>query len=140
MCVELQTKESMMKRAIELAEKGRGHVSPNPLTGAVIAQHDEIIGEGFFSYIGAQHAEEYALDAAKTRAKGGQIFLPLEPCIQHGSGFSCVDKIMEAGIEEVYIAVSHPNPRISGKAIEKLQKAGLKVEIGLCEKAALLQQ
>src|SRR5690349_19772972 len=93
-----------LARAIDLAEQGRGHVSPNPLVGAVIGRDDDIISEGFHRALGGPHAEVEAIRAAGDADLGGAtMYVSLEPCCHHGRTGPCTDAILEAGIERVVI-------------------------------------
>ena len=122
-----------MKRAIYLAGKGKGEVNPNPLVGAVIVKDGEIIGEGYHKKLGGKHAEINALDSCKEKAKGGILYVNLEPCTHYGKTSPCVDRIIEEGISEVFISMKDPNPEVYGRGIKKLRENGIKVYIGLLE-------
>ncbi len=124
--------EIYMKRAIELAKKGGLDVKPNPLVGAVIVnQHDIIIGEGYHQEYGKAHAEVNAFLNAKEDVKGATMYVTLEPCSHEGKTGSCARKIIEKGIKEIYVATLDPNPLVSGKGIEMLKQAGIKVHVGM---------
>src|SRR3954462_14580228 len=99
-----------MRRAIELAERGRGTTYPNPLVGAVVVRDGEVVGEGWHERRGELHAEVHALRAAGERARGSTMYVSLEPCTHHGSTPACVDAILEAGVERVVVGVRDPNP------------------------------
>src|SRR2546429_252826 len=103
-----------MRRALELAERGRGLTSPNPLVGAVVAHNGEIVGEGFHEYAGGPHAEIVALEAAGARARGAILYVTLEPCNHAGRTPPCVPAIFAAGITRVVAGASDPNPFVSG--------------------------
>lgn len=120
-----------MHRAIELAQQGRGWTSPNPLAGAVIVQGDQIVGEGFHPQVGQSHAEIFALDAAGEAARGGTLFLSLEPCQYAGRVSPCVDRILQAGITRVVVGCEDANPLSAGRGIKALQEAGLEVTVGI---------
>ncbi len=119
--------ESYMKRAIELAEKGRGATSPNPLVGAVIVKDGEIIGEGYHAKAGEAHAEINALNNAKDDVKGSTLYVTLEPCCFHGKTPPCTESIIKAGIERVVIGLIDPNPKVCKNGIKKLQEAKIEV-------------
>lgn len=123
-----------MKRAIELAKKGEGRVNPNPLVGAVIVKDGKIIGEGYHEKIGGNHAEINAFNNCTEKAKGGTLYVNLEPCSHYGKTPPCVDRIIEERISEVYISIKDPNPKVGGRGIEKLKENGVKVSLGLLEK------
>ncbi len=118
-----------MRRAIELAERGRGTTSPNPLVGAVVVNAGEVVGEGWHERRGAPHAEVNALRAAGERARGSTMYVSLEPCTHHGSTPPCTDAILEAGVERVVVGVRDPNPNVSGGGVERLRDAGVDVEV-----------
>lgn len=129
-----------MRRAVELAARGRGFVEPNPQVGAVVAtagDTPEIVGEGFHERFGGPHAEVVALAAAGARARGGTLFVTLEPCCHHGKTPPCTDAIIAAGIARVVVAADDPFPAVAGRGIEALRRAGIAVESGLCAPEAL---
>lgn len=119
--------ERYMYRAIELAKKGIGWVSPNPMVGAVIVKDNRIIGEGYHRRYGGLHAEREALADCRESPKGATIYVTLEPCCHHGKQPPCVDALIEAGIAQVVIGSRDVNPLVAGKGIEKLKKAGITV-------------
>ena len=118
-----------MRRAIELAERGRGTTYPNPLVGAVVVRDGEVVGEGWHERRGEPHAEVNALTAAGERARRSTMYVSLEPCTHHGSTPPCVDAILEAGVERVVVGVRDPNPNVSGGGVERLREAGVDVEV-----------
>ncbi len=122
-----------MKRALELALRARGETSPNPMVGAVVVRAGKIIAEGYHLYCGADHAEVMALKKAKTKSVGAKLYVTLEPCSHFGRTPPCVDRIIEAGIEEVIVGMVDPNPVNSGKSLLKLKCAGIKVKVGFFE-------
>jgi diaminohydroxyphosphoribosylaminopyrimidine deaminase/5-amino-6-(5-phosphoribosylamino)uracil reductase len=124
-----------MDSALELAARGWGQVSPNPLVGAVIYNGSEKVGEGFHARFAAPHAEPQAIAAAGDRARGGTMYVNLEPCSHFGRNPPCVDAIIDAGIERVVIAAKDPNPVAAGGA-EKLRAAGIRVDVGAREAEA----
>jgi len=125
--------EKFMKMALELAEKGSGMTSPNPMVGAIVVNNGEIIATGYHRAAGEPHAEVVALQNAGERAKEGTLYVNLEPCCHRGKTPPCVEKIMEAGIQEVVIGMLDPNPLVSGKGIKLLQEGGVKVRCGILE-------
>jgi len=121
-----------MRRAIELAERGRGLTSPNPMVGAVIVTPGgEVVGEGFHERAGAPHAEVEALRAAATRAVGATMYVTLEPCSHQGRTPPCAPAVVAAGIVRVVAAIGDPNPLVSGKGFAELRQAGVEVVTGV---------
>ena len=127
-----------MKRAIFLASLGKNTTSPNPRVGAVILDNDgSLISEGFHYQAGMPHAEAMAFNNLKKDAKGGSMYVNLEPCCHYGKTPPCVDKVISSGIKKVYISIEDPDKRVAGKGIKLLKKAGIKVHLGLCKKESL---
>ncbi len=127
-----------MKRAISLASLGNNTTSPNPRVGAVILDKDgNLISEGFHYKAGMPHAEAMAFINLKKDAKGGSMYVNLEPCCHQGKTPPCVDKIISSGIKKVYISIQDPDKRVSGKGIKLLKKAGIQIHLGLCRKESL---
>ncbi len=133
-----------LARAIELAEQGRGQVSPNPLVGAVIANADGVIGEGFHSALGAPHAEVEAIRAAGDQdLTGATLYVSLEPCCHHGRTPACTDAIREAGIARVVVASDDPSEHAAGRGLGILRDDGIDVVLAngeLADRARLLNQ
>jgi diaminohydroxyphosphoribosylaminopyrimidine deaminase/5-amino-6-(5-phosphoribosylamino)uracil reductase len=125
-----------MRRALDLAELGRGTVEPNPLVGCVIARGAEIIGEGYHRRYGGPHAEIEALSLAGDRAAGATLYVTLEPCCHFGKTPPCTQAVIAAGIKRVVAAMADPFPQVAGKGVTELRAAGIDVEIGLHEAAA----
>ena len=125
-----------MKRALDLAERGWGRVSPNPLVGAVVVNGDRIVGEGFHTGPGAVHAERAALVAAGDAARNGTMFVTLEPCRHHGRTPPCTEAILAAGISRVVYAVADPTSLAGGGGAE-LAAAGLEVSSGVLSEEAI---
>lgn len=119
--------EFYMKRAIELAKRGEGFVSPNPLVGAVIVKDGRIIGEGCHEKCGGLHAERNAFKNCTESPKGSTIYVTLEPCCHFGKQPPCTNAIIEAGISRVVIGSRDPNPLVSGKGAKILRAAGIEV-------------
>ncbi|HEV8471918.1 MAG TPA: bifunctional diaminohydroxyphosphoribosylaminopyrimidine deaminase/5-amino-6-(5-phosphoribosylamino)uracil reductase RibD [Methylomirabilota bacterium] len=128
-----------MRRALELAERGRGLTSPNPIVGAVVVRNGEIVGEGFHERAGAPHAEVVALAAAGPRARGATLYVTLEPCNHQGRTPPCVPAIFAAGITRVIAAAADPNPFVRGGGVEALRAAGVAVVTGLLASEAAAQ-
>ena len=116
-----------MRRAIELAKKGAGHVNPNPLVGAVIVKDGRVIGEGFHEIYGSLHAERNALKSCLEAASGAEMYVTLEPCCHRGKQPPCTDAIINAGIKRVYVGSADPNPKVAGGGISRLRAAGIEV-------------
>lgn len=125
-----------MKRAISLARRGEGLVSPNPPVGAMLVSEGRVIGEGYHSYDRLKHAESYAIEMAGDRAREAVLYCSLEPCCHYGRTPPCTDALIEAGISRAVIAIKDPDRRVNGKGVEQLRGAGIKVEVGLCEDEA----
>jgi pyrimidine deaminase RibD-like protein len=120
-----------MARALELAGEGLGLVSPNPLVGSVVVREGRIVGEGFHQFAMVDHAETHALRMAGSRARGATLYCNLEPCCHQGRTRPCTDALIEAGISRVVVAMSDPDPRVSGRGLDRLAAAGMDVEVGL---------
>jgi len=137
-CLEVsKLNEIFMKRALELACKGKGRVNPNPMVGAVIVNNDQIIGEGFHEFFGGNHAEINALNMAGENAKGAEIYVTLEPCSHFGKTPPCALALVKAGIKKVIIAMKDPNPIVSGRGIKILQDNGIEVVVGVLHNEAV---
>ena len=130
-----------LERAIELAEGGRGHASPNPIVGAVIVRDGEVLGEGFHTAYGAPHAEVSALEACTQDPVGATMYVSLEPCCHQGQTPPCTDAIVRAGIQRVVIAADDPTEKASGRGPGILRDEGIEVVSvdGDCARAARLQ-
>lgn len=125
-----------MRRALDLAARGRGAVEPNPLVGAVVVRAGAVVGEGWHQRHGGPHAEVHALAAAGEAARGGTLYVTLEPCCHHGKTPPCTDAVLAAGVARVVVAMSDPFPRVAGGGLARLRGAGLAVEAGACEAEA----
>jgi len=119
-----------MRRALDLAKRGRFGTSPNPMVGAVVLDPTgELVGEGYHAAFGGPHAEVIALRAAGARARGGSLFVTLEPCAHYGKTPPCVDAILSSGVRRVVVAMREPNPDAAG-GIERLRAEGVDVNVG----------
>ena len=118
-----------LRRAIELAELGRGHTSPNPLVGAVVARDDEVLGEGYHAAYGGDHAEVAALGACAADPIGATMYVTLEPCCHHGRTPPCTDAIVNAGIKRIVVASDDPTDKASGRGLGILRDEGVDVEV-----------
>lgn len=128
------TDEKFMRRALGLARRGLGRVSPNPMVGAVIVKSGKIIGKGWHGVFGGRHAEIDAFDKATSGVKGATLYVTLEPCAHFGKTPPCVDSIIAAGISRVVVGSGDPNPLVAGKSIRKLRARGIETEVGILEK------
>ncbi|GIU09286.1 MULTISPECIES: bifunctional diaminohydroxyphosphoribosylaminopyrimidine deaminase/5-amino-6-(5-phosphoribosylamino)uracil reductase RibD [unclassified Shewanella] len=126
----------MMSLAIELAQKGMYTTRPNPSVGSVIVKDGEIVGEGYHIRAGGPHAEVYALNMAGCDAKGATAYVTLEPCSHYGRTPPCAKALIEHGVSRVVIAVTDPNPEVSGRGIAMLRDAGIQVDVGLMTEEA----
>jgi len=122
---------SFMARALELAERGRGRVEPNPMVGAVVVRDGVVVGEGFHAGFGGPHAEPVAIGAAGEACRGATLYVTLEPCTHFGKTPPCVPAVLAAGLARVVAAMIDPDPRTQGRGIELLRAAGVEVEVGL---------
>lgn len=127
------TDEYYMKIALELAEKGRGFVNPNPMVGAVIVKNNEIIGQGYHEKYGTFHAERRAIENCVSSPKGATMYVTLEPCCHYGKTPPCTEAIIENGISKVVVGTKDPNPLVAGKGIEQLIQSGIEVDVGVLE-------
>ncbi len=128
--------QTHMHRALKLAKRGEGHVEPNPMVGCVIADGEQVIGEGWHQQFGGPHAEIVAIQAAGERLSGATLYVTLEPCCHHGKTLPCTDQIIAVGISRVVVALEDPYHEVHGQGITQLQKSGLEVEIGLLSEEA----
>lgn len=125
-----------MKMALDLAVKGRGFTSPNPMVGAVIVKDGIVVGSGYHEAVGKAHAEVNAIKDAGDLAKGATLYVTLEPCNHHGRTPPCTEKIKDAGIQRVVVAMKDPNPDVKGRGIDHLKKQGIDISLGLYEERA----
>ena len=126
-----------MEMALDLAKKGRGFTSPNPMVGAIIVRDDNIVGKGFHQAAGTAHAEVNAIDDAGPLAQNATLYVNLEPCNHIGRTPPCSEKIVAAGIKRVVVAMRDPNPDVKGGGIEYLESHGVQVTLGVCEDQAV---
>lgn len=129
-----------MRHALSLAERGLGGVWPNPAVGCVIVNEGRIVGRGWTQNGGRPHAEQVALEMAAEAAQGATAYVSLEPCAHYGRTPPCAEALISAGISRVVVALQDPDPRVSGKGIALLRKAGLEVEEGVEHDIARRQQ
>lgn len=127
-----------MNLAFELGRKAEGRTSPNPAVGAVIVKDGKIIGQGYHLRAGMPHAEVEAIASVRNEEllKGSTLYMMLEPCCHYGRTGPCTQAIIHAGISRVVAAMIDPNPKVNGKGVHELKKAGIDVHVGLMEKEA----
>jgi diaminohydroxyphosphoribosylaminopyrimidine deaminase/5-amino-6-(5-phosphoribosylamino)uracil reductase len=128
--------EYWMRQALALAERGRGHVEPNPLVGAVVVRDGRAVGEGWHRRFGEAHAEVNALAAAGEAAQGAALYVTLEPCCHYGKTPPCTDAVLRAGIRRVFAAMEDPFPAVSGKGLALLRTGRVETNVGLCQQLA----
>jgi diaminohydroxyphosphoribosylaminopyrimidine deaminase/5-amino-6-(5-phosphoribosylamino)uracil reductase len=135
-CRITTTDVKYMKRCLQLAQKGFGNVSPNPMVGCVIVHDDAIIGEGCHEQYGMAHAEVNAINSVSDPAllPGSTVYVSLEPCVHFGKTPPCADLLIDKKVARVVIGTLDPFAKVSGKGAEKLRGAGIIVETGMLEK------
>ncbi len=129
--------EAYMRLALELARRGEGWTSPNPMVGAVVVRDDRIIGQGWHQRCGEPHAERNALADCRESPRGAVMYVTLEPCCHHGRQPPCVDALLEAGIARVVVGSGDPNPLVAGKGIRILRAHGVEVTEHVLEEECL---
>lgn len=129
--------ETYMEHALQLAEKGRCSVSPNPMVGCVIVKDGTIVGQGYHQRAGEPHAEIHALKEAGEQAQGSDVYVTLEPCCHYGRTPPCTDALIQAGVKRIFIACTDPNPLVAQKGIQALNAAGIETIVGIKEAEAL---
>lgn len=127
--------EDFMRLALQLAEKGRGSTSPNPMVGAVIVKDGIIVGKGYHKAAGMEHAEVEAIKDAGEKTKDATLYVSLEPCNHYGKTPPCTDLILKSGIKKVVVAVKDPNPLAAG-GLKRLEEAGVETRVGVLEEDA----
>jgi len=131
--MKMTNHEFYMDLALQNAQAMKGQTDPNPLVGSVIVNDNRIVGVGSHLKAGEPHAEIHAIRMAGDKAKGGTIYVTLEPCSHHGRTGPCAVAIVEAGIKKVVIATLDPNPVVTGRGVKILEDAGIEVVIGVQE-------
>ena len=128
-----------MKRCLQLAKQGERRVAPNPMVGSVIVRNNKIIGEGYHQVYGGPHAEVNAINSVKEQSllQEATLYVNLEPCAHFGKTPPCSDLIIEKKIPKVYIGTKDPYAEVAGKGIEKMQKAGIDVTVGMMEEQCM---
>ncbi len=127
--LRLANQQYHMQRAMQLAAGGLGRTSPNPVVGAVIVNNDKVVGEGLHLQAGEPHAEVFALREAEEQARGGTLYVTLEPCCMEGRTPACVPQLIEAGIAKVVVGLVDPDPRVQGRGLALLKEAGIEVQM-----------
>ena len=122
--------DALLARALDLAERGRYTVPPNPMVGAIVARGGRVVAEDWHRRAGGPHAEPAALQRAGARARGADLYVSLEPCVHVGRTPPCAPRIIESGIARVFVAARDPNPLVAGRGIRALRKAGVFVVEG----------
>ncbi len=125
-----------MRLVLDLAARGTALTSPNPLVGSLVVKGDRIVGQGYYRYDELKHAEAWALEAAGSEARDATVYVNLEPCCHKGGlkrTAPCVAALIAAGVRRVVASMVDPNPEVSGRGFEQLQKAGIEIETGLLE-------
>ncbi len=125
-----------MRLALRLAKRGWGKTSPNPLVGAVVVKHGQVVGKGFHRAVGEPHAEVIAIREAGERAQGATLYVNLEPCCHRGKTPPCTQAIINTGISKVIASIKDPNPQVNGKGFQELDSQGIEVELGLLAEEA----
>jgi len=125
-----------MRRALALARRGLGWTAPNPMVGCVLVRDGAIVGEGYHARVGAAHAEAAALERAGEAARGATAYVTLEPCSHHGRTPPCAERLVEAGVARVVAAMEDPDARVSGRGLERLRRARVKLTTGVLGEAA----
>jgi diaminohydroxyphosphoribosylaminopyrimidine deaminase/5-amino-6-(5-phosphoribosylamino)uracil reductase len=129
--------KKFMQVALDLAQKGKGFTSPNPMVGAVVVRDGRIIGKGYHEAAGKPHAEVMAINDAGESAQGANLYVTLEPCNHTGRTPPCTDIILTAGIRRVITAMRDPNPDVKGGGLAYLSEKGIEVATGICEASAI---
>ena len=138
-CMNPKTDKIWMQRALSLAGKGEGFVSPNPMVGCVIVSADGgLIGEGYHERFGKEHAEVNAINSVEDRSqlKGATLYVTLEPCAHHGKTPPCADLIADLPFTRVVAAMKDPTKKVSGKGLEKIKAGGKQTDVGILKKEA----
>jgi diaminohydroxyphosphoribosylaminopyrimidine deaminase / 5-amino-6-(5-phosphoribosylamino)uracil reductase len=127
---------AVMRRAVALARRAQGYVEPNPMVGAVVVRGGTVVGEGYHHRFGESHAEVMALRDAGGRARGGTLYVSLEPCCHWGKTPPCTDAVLAAGVTRVVVAMVDPFAPVRGRGVALLRRAGVRVDVGLLQPEA----
>jgi diaminohydroxyphosphoribosylaminopyrimidine deaminase/5-amino-6-(5-phosphoribosylamino)uracil reductase len=132
--------QKFMQRALDLATKGLGYASPNPMVGCLIVHEGRIIGEGWHQQFGGPHAEVMAVESVTDKSLIGEsiVYVTLEPCSYHGKTPACTDLLLKHKPKKVVVASLDPNPKVSGRGLEILQEAGIEINFGILENESIL--
>ena len=128
-----RTPEDYMQMVLELARRGEGKVSPNPMVGCVVVKEGRVIATGYHEAYGGYHAERNALLHCTEDPTGAELYVNLEPCCHYGKTPPCTEIILEKKIKKVYVGCLDSNPKVAGKGIEILREHGVSVETGILE-------
>ena len=128
-----ETDEHYMRRALQLAQKGEGRTSPNPMVGAVIVKDGVVLAEGYHKAFGGPHAEINAISSARVPLEGASFYVTLEPCAHFGKTPPCIESVLKARPAEVIIGTPDPNPLVAGKSIRMLKRRGITTRVGILE-------
>ncbi|MBN2465790.1 bifunctional diaminohydroxyphosphoribosylaminopyrimidine deaminase/5-amino-6-(5-phosphoribosylamino)uracil reductase RibD [candidate division WOR-3 bacterium] len=120
-----------MTEALDLARRGRGRVSPNPMVGAVLVRDGKVVGRGWHRRFGGPHAEVETIADAGSKARGATLYVTMEPCCFHGKTPACTHAVRLAGIKRVVVATLDPNPRVNGRGMRCLREADIETSVGL---------
>ena len=135
----INTDSKFLSQALELALQGQGAVEPNPMVGCVIMRGETVVGQGFHGRFGGAHAEVEALRDAGEKARGGDVYVTLEPCCHQGKTGPCTEALIKAGVARVVVGCLDPNPQVAGQGVTALRAAGIDVEVEKnCETARRL--
>ena len=134
---DIMEDEKYMLLALDLAQQGTGFTSPNPMVGAIVVKDNRIVGKGYHAAAGQPHAEVNAIEDAGAAARGGTLYVTLEPCNHAGRTPPCTEKILTAGIGRVVAAMRDPNPDVKGGGLAYLADKGVEVTAGVCEDSAV---
>ncbi|WP_102691161.1 bifunctional diaminohydroxyphosphoribosylaminopyrimidine deaminase/5-amino-6-(5-phosphoribosylamino)uracil reductase RibD [Rummeliibacillus pycnus] len=132
----MKTDQDYMRLALELAASAKGNTNPNPLVGAVIVKDGVIVGTGLHRKAGEPHAEVHAFNMAGDHAEDATLYVTLEPCSHYGKTPPCANRVVEAKVSRVVVAMEDPNPQVAGRGIKLLRDAGIEVEVGVLEEEA----
>lgn len=125
---------TVMQQCIALAREAEGRTAPNPMVGAIVLdQYGVVAGRGYHPAAGKSHAEVFAFEEAGERARGGSLYVSLEPCCHYGRTPPCLDLVLQSGVSRVVIGMTDPNPQVAGKSIEVLRSRGIEVKSNVCE-------